>query len=192
MYSVSKCCFFLSFLLDIFFIYISNVIPFPSSPTKNPPSFPSSPCSPTHPLLLPGPGISLHWGIEPSQDQGTLLPFIDDWLGHPLLHMHLEPWVPPCVFFGWWFSPWELWEYWLVYIVVSPTNTFSSLGPFSSSSIGNPVFCPMDGYEHPLLYLSGTGRASQKTVISGSCQQVLIGIHNIVWVWWLYMEWMSM
>jgi hypothetical protein len=24
--------------------------------------------------------------------------------------MQLEPWVPPCVFFGWWFSPWELWR----------------------------------------------------------------------------------
>ena len=44
----------------------------------------------------------------------------------------------------------------------------------------------MDGYEHPLLYLSGTYRASQETAISGSCQQALVGIHNIVWVWWLY------
>jgi hypothetical protein len=22
--------------------------------------------------------------------------------------VQLEPWVPPCVLFGWWFSPWEL------------------------------------------------------------------------------------
>jgi hypothetical protein len=34
--------------------------------------------------------------------------------------MQSEPWVPPCVFFGWWFSPWELWGYWLVHIVVPP------------------------------------------------------------------------
>jgi hypothetical protein len=33
--------------------------------------------------------------------------------------MRLEPWVLPCVHFGWWFSPWELWEYWWVHIVVS-------------------------------------------------------------------------
>jgi hypothetical protein len=45
---------------------------------------------------------------------------IDDQLGHPQLHMQLEPLVPPCVFFGWWFSPWELWEYWLVHIVAPP------------------------------------------------------------------------
>jgi hypothetical protein len=35
-------------------------------------------------------------------------PPIDTQLGHPLLHMQLEPWVPPCVLFGWWFRPWEL------------------------------------------------------------------------------------
>jgi hypothetical protein len=23
--------------------------------------------------------------------------------------MRLEPWIPPCVLFGWWFSPWKLW-----------------------------------------------------------------------------------
>jgi hypothetical protein len=42
------------------------------------------------------------------------------WLGHPLWLMQLEPWVPSCVLFGWWFSPWELWEYWLIHIVVPP------------------------------------------------------------------------
>ena len=43
---------------------------------------------------------------------------VDDQLGHPLLHMQLETLVPPCVPFGWWFSPWELWGYWLVHTVV--------------------------------------------------------------------------
>jgi hypothetical protein len=64
------------FPLDIFFIYISNVIPFLSFPSEDP-LFPSpSPCSPTHPLQLPGPGIPLYWGIEPSHDQGPLLPLM--------------------------------------------------------------------------------------------------------------------
>jgi hypothetical protein len=31
-------------------------------------------------------------------------PPIDEQLGHPLLHIQLEPWVPPCALFGWWFS----------------------------------------------------------------------------------------
>ena len=29
--------------------------------------------------------------------------------GSLLLHKQLKPWVPPCVLFVWWFSPWELW-----------------------------------------------------------------------------------
>jgi hypothetical protein len=47
-------------------------------------------------------------------------PPIDVQLGYPLLTMHLEIGVPSCVFFGWWFSPWELWGYWLVHIIVPP------------------------------------------------------------------------
>jgi hypothetical protein len=36
--------------------------------------------------------------------------------------MQLEPWVPSCVLFGWWFGPRELWGggYWLLHIVVPP------------------------------------------------------------------------
>jgi hypothetical protein len=45
--------YFKAFLLDIFFIYISNDIP------QTPYSLPL-PCFPTHPLLLPGPGIPLY------------------------------------------------------------------------------------------------------------------------------------
>jgi hypothetical protein len=84
----------------------------------------------------------------------------------------------------------ELWEYRLVHIVVPPMglqNPFSSLGTFSSSFIRDPVLCPMGGCEHPFLYLPG--RASQETARSGSCQQALVGIHNTVWVWRLYMGW---
>jgi hypothetical protein len=51
------------------------------------------------------------------------------------------------------------------------------------------VFHPIDDCEHSLLYLPGTGIASQKTAISGSCQLNLAGICNSVWVWWLYMGW---
>jgi hypothetical protein len=36
---------------------------------------------------------------------------IDAKEGHPLLllHMYLEPWLLPCILFGWCLSPWELW-----------------------------------------------------------------------------------
>jgi hypothetical protein len=35
----------------------------------------------------------------------------------------------------------------------SVVDSFSSLGTFSSSSVGSPVFHPIDDCEHPLLYL---------------------------------------
>jgi len=44
----------------------------------------------------------------------------------------------------------------------------------------------MEGCEHLPLYLSCSGRISQETAISGSCQHALLGISNIVWVWWLH------
>jgi hypothetical protein len=59
-----------------YFIYITNVMPFPNFPSENPVSLSFSPCLPTHPLLLPGPGNPLYWSIEPSQDQGPLLPLM--------------------------------------------------------------------------------------------------------------------
>jgi hypothetical protein len=68
-------------------------------------------------------------------------------------------------------------------------DPFSSLGAFSSFSIGGPVFHLIDDYEPPLLYLPGTGIASYETAITGSLQQNLSGICNSVWDWWLIMGW---
>jgi hypothetical protein len=48
--------FIFNFLLDIFLIYISNVIP-------KVPYMLLLPCSPTHPLLLLGPAVPLYLGI---------------------------------------------------------------------------------------------------------------------------------
>jgi hypothetical protein len=70
--------FFFTFLLDIFFIYISKVIPFPSFPCEKSPIPSPPPSSPTYPLLLPCPGLPLHWGKEPSQDQGPFLPLMSN------------------------------------------------------------------------------------------------------------------
>jgi hypothetical protein len=75
----------------------------------------------------------------------------DGRLGHLLLHMQLETEalgvlvISYCCF---------------SYRVADP---FSSLGTFSSSSIGGPVFHQIADCEHPLLYLPGTGIASQET-----------------------------
>jgi hypothetical protein len=96
------------FLLDIFFIYISNVISFPGFLSENFLSLPPCPGSPTHPFPLHGADIHLYFTGAFTEPRAS--PSIDKPQGHALLHMQLEPWVPPCVLFGWWFSPRELWE----------------------------------------------------------------------------------
>ena len=89
-YSVSRPC-------------IANVITFPHFPSK-------SPLNPSPLPLLTNPPTpaSLSWN-SPTLGHQTFSgprasPPIDFQQGHPLLHMLLEPWVPLCVLFGWWFG----------------------------------------------------------------------------------------
>jgi hypothetical protein len=55
-------------------------MPFPSFPSENAVSPPPIPLftNPLTPIPSPGPGIPLYWGIEPSQDQGPLLPLMSN------------------------------------------------------------------------------------------------------------------
>jgi hypothetical protein len=93
----------------------------------------------------------------------------DGRLGHLLLHMQLETRALGLLVSSYCCSSYRV------------TDPFSSLGTFSSSSIGGPVFHPIDDCENLLLYLPDTGIASQETAISGSCQQNFAGIYNSVW-----------
>ena len=73
----------LFFLLDSFFIYISNVFPFPGLPFRTPLSHPHLPrllwgCSLTHLLPSSPPGIPLQRGIEHPQAWGPLLPLMSN------------------------------------------------------------------------------------------------------------------
>jgi hypothetical protein len=68
-------------------------------------------------------------------------------------------------------------------------DPFSSLGTFSSSSIGGPVVHPIADWEHPLLCLLSPGIVSQETAISGSFQQNLAGVCNGVSIGRLMMRW---
>jgi hypothetical protein len=135
---------FLNFLLNTLFTF-QMLSPFLDSPPKTPYPIPYS-----FPLLL--------WWCFPPTHSPT--PTTPSWhsptLGHqafteprasppiyvqqsyPLLHMRMESWVPPCVLFGWWFSPWELWGVSLLILLFFPwvANPFSSVSPFSNSSIG--------------------------------------------------------
>ena len=106
---IKLCClvYFFSFLLlAILFIYISNVNPLPGFKCIPFPRFPSPlplllwGCSPTHP---PTP-TSLPWYSPTLRHQAFTGPraspptYVQK--GHPLLHMQLELWVPPCVVGG--------------------------------------------------------------------------------------------
>jgi hypothetical protein len=93
------------------------------------------PCPIPLPLLTnPPTPTSLTWHSPTLGHQAFTRPRasppIDVPQGHHLLCMQLEPWVPPCVFFGWWFSPWELWGYWLVHIVVPPIGLQTPSAPW--------------------------------------------------------------
>ena len=88
-------------------------------------------------------------------------------LCHPLLHIQLEPWVPPCVLFGWCFSLRELWGWsgWLILLFfLWGCKTLRSFSSFPNSSIVDA----MVGCKPLPLLLSGSDRASHSTTISGS------------------------
>jgi hypothetical protein len=80
------------------------------------------------------------------------------------------------------------WHYCSLHGTAKHLSSFTS---FSNSSIRDHILGPMIGWEHPPLYLSGSGKAFQELVISGSCQQALPCIYSIIWVWRLCMGWIS-
>jgi hypothetical protein len=133
--------------------------PLSQFPLQNPP-FPSPillllwECSSSHPLTR----TSLPWHSSTLENWAFTEPrasLTDARQFHPLLRMWLELRVPPCVLYGLWSSPWELWGVCLVDTVVFP------MGLQTSSSIGDPMLSPMVGCKHLPLYLSGSGRDSQ-------------------------------
>jgi hypothetical protein len=104
---------------------------------------PQIPYSIPLPLLtnLPTPA-SLSWdsptqGYRAFSGPRAFLP-INVQQGYPLLHMQVKPWFPPCVLFSWWFSPWELWGYCLVHIVVPPMGLQAPSDP-SVLSLAPPL-----------------------------------------------------
>jgi hypothetical protein len=163
------CLFFiLFFLLGIYFIYISNAIPKVSHPLPHPFSHPPTTtswpwcCPVLRQMKFAQPMcLSFHgWPTRPSSDTYGAR---DTALGVLVSSYCCS-----------------------TYRVADP---FSSLGTFSSSSIGDPVFHPIADCEHPLLCLLGPGLVSQETAISGSFQQNLASICNGVSVWRLIMGW---
>ena len=160
------------FLLDIFFIYISNFKCYPES-SPNTPLLPDPPTPTSWPWHSPvlrhikfaqPMGLSFHWWpTRPSSDSYAARDMSSGG-GGVLVSSYC------CS----------------TYTVAEP---FSSLSTFSSSSIGCPVIHTIANCEHPLLYLPGPSIASQGTAISGSFQQNLGSVCNGVSVWKLIMGW---
>jgi len=152
-------------------------------------------CSSTHsttPFCLPALAFPYTgaWSLHRTKGFSSL----DAQQNDPLLHMWLEPWVAPCILFGWWFSSLELWWCLVGWYCSSygVANPFSYFSPFSNSSIGATVLSPMVSCQQPPLYLSNSGIASRGTAISDSCQHIFLSICNTVWIWWLYVGWIPM
>jgi hypothetical protein len=82
LFFIYVCVYIYILLLDIFLIYISNVIPFPGLPSGNPLSHPSSPASmrvlphPPTPTFLPWHSSTL--GHPTPSDLGLLLPLMSN------------------------------------------------------------------------------------------------------------------
>jgi hypothetical protein len=147
--------------LGIYFIYISNAIP----KVPHPPTLTSWPCrSPVlRHIKFAGPmGLSFHWWpTRPSSDSYAARVT----------------------------SSWGVLVSSYCCSTYSVADPFSSLGAFSSSSIGGRVTHPIADCEHPLLCLLGPGIVSQETAISRSFQQNLASVCNGVSVWKLIMGW---
>jgi hypothetical protein len=100
----------------------------------------------THILLPSCPGIPLHWGSEPPQAQGPLLPLM--YSKAILCHICSQS---------------ELWGIGRLTLLLprcgcKPSQLLQSL---SNSSIRDPVQSPMVGCKHLPLYLSGSSRVFQ-------------------------------
>jgi hypothetical protein len=120
------------FFLFLFFNQMFSLYTFQMLPPFLVPPPPKAP----YPLpLLTNPPTPVSWPWHsPALGNRTFKwprasPPIDDQLRHPLLHMQLEPWVRPSVFFDWWLSPRELYGV-LVSSYFSPMGLETSSAPW--------------------------------------------------------------
>jgi hypothetical protein len=160
-------------------------IPMPS--LLLPVSMRALPPPPRHQLSPHCPSIPLHWGIKPLQDLRPPLPLMPDKaiLSHIYSRSHGSLHV---YFFGWWFSPWELWEKgggclvgWYCCSSHGVANPFSSFSPSPNSSTGVPLLSPMFGCKNltePLRRYPYQAPVSKHFSASAS-----------VGVWWLQKYW---
>jgi hypothetical protein len=157
--------FFIGYLFNLHFQCYSKSPPHAPPPTPHPPTPTSWPChSPVlrHIKFARPMGLSFHWWPP--------RPFSDSYAARDTSSRGVLVSSYCCS----------------TYKIADP---FSSLGTFSSSSIGGPVIHPIADCEHLLLCLLGPGIISQETAILGCFQQNLASVCNGVSVWKLIILW---
>jgi hypothetical protein len=164
--------------LGIFFIYNSNVIPFPGLFSGNPLSHHSSTClsegAPPPILPLPhfSPGIPLHWGIASLQAQGPLLSL----MSNKVFPLRISSWRHGSVHVYYLVGgpvPWSSRESGPLKLLFPTIGLQISSSPSvhcPTPSLGEPSLIPMFDCKHLPLYFSDSSRAFQETAISSSSQ----------------------
>ena len=168
---------------------MSNAFPFPYLPSKHTPipsplSLLTNPTTPTS-WLWHSPTLGHQAFTGPRASPTDVLQ------GHRLLHMHLEP----CVLFGWCFSPWELWGYWLVHIVVPPVGLQTPLAPWVLTLV--PLLVTLSSVKWlaesiHLFICQALVELHRRQLYQAPVSKHLLASKNSVWILWLYMGWIPM
>jgi hypothetical protein len=106
--------------------------------------------------------------------------------------MQLGSQVPPCVFFDWCFSPRELWEYWLVHIVVPPRGLQSPSAPWELSLAPSLwTVCSVQWMTESIHFCISQALAEtlRRQVCQAPDSKHLLASAISIWVWWLFKEW---
>ena len=93
-------------------------------------------------------------------------------------------------FFDWWFSPKELWGYWLVHIDVPPMGLQNPSAPWVLSLVPSlGTLCSIQWMIlsiHFCIY-QALAKPHRRQLYSGSFQQNLASVCNSVCIWWMIM-----
>jgi hypothetical protein len=187
---VMQNCNYWIFFIGFLFSHISNVILSPGLPSRNPLSHPPSPATMRvlpHPVThscLPALAFSYTGVSNSHRTKGCFLPMRSNKAilchicsgSHGFLHVYSLVGGPVLGVWG----RGEVTRRLILLLLpqgCKPTQFLQSLVQLPH------MLSPIVGCKHPPLYLSGSVRASQETVISGFHQQTRPGIHSIVRVW---------
>jgi hypothetical protein len=128
----------------LFYLFIFQMSPFQVSPLNLPITSLLSltlwGCSATHPPTHSHlAALAASYAVAPSfhRTKGLTSHWCQTDKANSLLYMQLEPWVPLCILFCWWFS-WELLGVWLVDVVFLPIGLQT---PLASSVL--PLTLPL-------------------------------------------------